>query len=150
LLKRRAAGALVDIEASLVPAANIDQETRPIFYDFYQGRRLLAEQQADCLRDPFFAADIDIAALVNADRVEQVVEYLRDFGFAAIDPQGERLQDQVIAIAIDHKAWQAIIFGVDQPVDVGAALENRGPRNDSTRDPIPPPGGIYGLGHIPG
>src|SRR5439155_10096978 len=70
----RAALALVEEEAGLLPVQDVDQEARAVLLDRQARRRLLAGEDAARAREPLLRAHRALAALEDAARREPLAE----------------------------------------------------------------------------
>ena len=68
---------------------------------------------------PIGATGADIAALVDAARLDRFVECINDERAAAIHPHGVELHDEKAAVVVDDKAGKPIALTVYEAVGIG-------------------------------
>jgi hypothetical protein len=83
----------------------------------------VAGQRFDFLLESFELTDAWIVARQDALRPRQLGQRGRDLGQAPVDALRQRLQHQVVAVAIDDQGRQAIGFAVHETVGGGVELQ---------------------------
>src|SRR5581483_6864729 len=146
--------ALVEVKARLVPVVHVHQEAPSVLVDLDHRRRFAPGQQPDIGRQPLFGTHIHVAALVDARRSQQFHEQLGDQLLAPVDTEGQRLDNQPVAITIHHQAGHTVVLGIDQAIGVwSTALVLRvldGPPADRTLQARAPELVVDVLPFVPG
>ena len=107
--------ALIEEQPRLLPAIQIDLVHDPAFAHV-DGLGNGPVQHLDALFEPFEQADARIVPGEDASRMQQLGQLTGDVGQQPVDALRQRLDDQVVAVAIDDERGQAIGFAVDEPV----------------------------------
>jgi hypothetical protein len=77
------------------------------------------------LDESFEQPDAWIVAGKDPRGPEQIAQRSDDLSDAPIHPLGERLQDEMVAVAIDDEGWEAICFAVDETAGCRVDAERR-------------------------
>ena len=64
--------------------------------------------------------DLRVVPLDDAERLQQLDEHGDDLGLGALGSLRERLDDQVLAVAVHHQRRQAVALAVDHAVRLGS------------------------------
>ncbi len=103
---------LVEVEAGLLRLQEVDHETQPADLELDLSRRL-AEEHAGLQLHPLGPADAGIVSLNNRARPERAQRF-DDERLPLVHREGERLQHQVIAVAVDDHAGKPVALAPDE------------------------------------
>ena len=112
---RRAVFPLVEKQTGLLSAPEIDVVLDAGFRHRH-GLRHVAGQDLDPLLEPFEHSRPRIVARENPARLQQLGEHRRQRRQQPIHPLRQRLNDQVVAVAVDNQRRQEVRFAVHQPI----------------------------------
>ena len=122
LVEQRAVLALVEVEPCFVPFHQIDEEAQAMLAYLDGRRRLLAGKQAACGRQALLLAHVHVRPFDDAGRAGQLGQGARQHRLAALDAHRQRLQDEVVRVAIDDESGQEVGLRVDEAVSRGVRL----------------------------
>jgi hypothetical protein len=105
----------------------------------------VAVEHLDALLEPLEQPHARIVPREDAGGVHEVHEDLRDLGHQPIDALRQRLQHEVVAVAIDDERRQPIGFPVDETIR-GRVDAERAPKADRLLQPQSPQRQIGYLG----
>src|SRR6266545_7611934 len=111
--------ALVEEEAGLLAVVEVGQVRDPVLLHLDR-RGDGPVEQADLRFQPFELAHLGVVALEDPLRLEQLPKRVHDLALAPVHTLGERLHDEVVAVAVDHQGGEAIALAVDHAVGGGA------------------------------
>src|SRR5258706_1205724 len=107
--------ALVEEEACLLTVVEVGQVDDTVLLDLdLLGH--VPEEKPDVRLEPFELAHLRIVPLQDALGLEQRRERLHDLALAPVHALREGLDDQVVAVAVDHEGGQAVALAVDDAV----------------------------------
>ncbi len=104
---------LIEKKTGFLPSSNIDQEFELVLFDRDHLGRRLSPQCPHGGSEPLLVPHAAFALLVDPFDREETRERLQDDTFLSLHSGGEKLADQIIAIAIDDQTGKEISLSVD-------------------------------------
>ena len=114
--------ALIEEQPRLLSLPDVGVITDAVLGDGHE-RGHLAMEDRDLSIESFERSDLGVVAGEDACRRRHLDQELDDVGQQAIDGLRKRLDDEIVAVAIDDERWQQVAFSVNEAIGGGVERE---------------------------